>query len=191
MTDTLPALRSLGSLADLCPVLIVDSREQDPLRFTRFPSIRGTLSTGDYSVCGVEHLFAVERKSIADLVGCCMGESRERFERELHRLRGYRFKRLLMVGTVQEIERGNYRSNIRPASVLASLSAWEVRYDVPPVFADTPGAAAALVEGWAWWYCREAIEGVNRLSRGIHAAKGTAMSERVEPNHEPQEKGTP
>jgi hypothetical protein len=32
-----------------------------------------------------------------------MGDNRERFERELHRLRGYRFKRLLVVGSEAEI----------------------------------------------------------------------------------------
>ena len=31
----------------------------------------------------------MERKTLPDLVGCCMGDNRERFERELHRMRGY------------------------------------------------------------------------------------------------------
>jgi len=42
-----------------------------------------------------------------------MGDNRERFERELHRLRGYRFKRLLMVGSEAEILAGQYHSNIK------------------------------------------------------------------------------
>src|SRR5205823_8432137 len=110
----LPALRSLGGLADAEPVLIVDTREQDPLEFVHLPSRLGTLATGDYSVAGLEELFAVERKTIADLVGCCVGESRERFERELHRLRGYRFKRLLVIGTEEQILAAHYRSRISP-----------------------------------------------------------------------------
>jgi hypothetical protein len=48
----------------------------------------------------------VERKSIGDVVACCVGQSRERFERELHRLRGFRFKRLLVVGNEAEILAG-------------------------------------------------------------------------------------
>ena len=87
-------------------------------------------------------------------------------------MRGFRFKRLLIVGTREEIEAGAYRSTIRPASVLASLAAWECRYDVPVVFADAPEPAAALVEGWAWWYCREHVEGVNRLLRGLRGVVG-------------------
>ena len=52
----------------------------------------------------------------------------------LHRLRGYQFKRLLIVGTKAELLSGEYRSNIRPASVLGSLRAFEVRYDRPSFF---------------------------------------------------------
>src|SRR6478752_8650758 len=101
-TFRLPTLRSLGELADREPVIIVDTREQTPLSFARLESVRGTLRTGDYSVKGLEDLFSVERKTVADLVGCCMADNRERFERELHRLRGYRFKRLLVVGSEAE-----------------------------------------------------------------------------------------
>jgi hypothetical protein len=45
-----PGLRSLGSLADHSPTVIYDSRDQRPLVFSRLPSERGTLQTGDYSV---------------------------------------------------------------------------------------------------------------------------------------------
>src|SRR5260370_22642077 len=110
----LPALRSLGELADLEPGIVVDTREQAPLPFARLKTQAGTLATGDYSVAGVESLFAVERKSISDLVGCCMGQNRDRFERELHRLRGFRFRRLLIIGTEAQIQEGKYCSSIKP-----------------------------------------------------------------------------
>jgi ERCC4-type nuclease len=91
----LPALRSLRNLADVRPVIVIDTREQCPLPFARLAVECGTLASGDYSFRGGEELFAVERKSISDLAACCAGENRERFFRELHRLRGFRFKRLL------------------------------------------------------------------------------------------------
>jgi len=136
------------------PTMLVDTREQTPLLFSRLPSVRGTLTTGDYSIVGGEDLFSVERKSIPDLVASVTGE-RERFERELHRLRGYRFKRLLVVGTRGEVESHRYRSNASPKSVFSSVSAFEVRYDLPVVWAATPEEAAVMVEGWAWWFARE------------------------------------
>ena len=129
----LPALRSLGDLADVQPVIVIDTREQEPLPFSRLQSVSGTLMSGDYSVRGLEQLFTVERKSIADIIGCCMGENRERFARELHRLRGFRFKRLLIVGSESQILKGDYRSNIKPKAVIGTLRAFEVRYDVPVV----------------------------------------------------------
>jgi hypothetical protein len=82
------------------------------------------------------------RSLIPDLVACWAAE-RERFERELHRLRGYRFKRLLVVGTERDVLEGRYRSRITPAAVLGSLGAFEVRYDVPVVFLPHPGAGSA------------------------------------------------
>jgi DNA excision repair protein ERCC-4 len=161
----LPALRGLGTLADHEPVIVYDSREQAPLVFSRLQSVRGTLTTGDYSVVGLEGLFAVERKSISDLVGCCMGENRQRFERELHRLRGFRFKRLLIVGTEEEILSGRYHSNIKPQAVVATLGAFEARYDLPVVFRPSSELAAAQIERWAFWFSREMVEVVNNLWR--------------------------
>jgi DNA excision repair protein ERCC-4 len=134
----LPALRSLGGLAGSKPVILVDTREQDPLPFSRLKTQAGTLVTGDYSVAGLESLFAVERKSISDLVGCCIGQNRERFERELHRLRGFQFKRLIIIGSEAQILKGEYHSNIKPQAITGTLHAFEVRYDVPVVFCETP-----------------------------------------------------
>src|ERR1700730_12276222 len=159
----LPALRSLGELADTSPVVIVDTREQEPLTFSRLESRRGTLTTGDYSVAGLESLFAVERKSISDLVGCCVGENRTRLERELHRLRGFRFKRLLIVGSEEQILRAQYRSSIEPKAIPGTLSAFEIRYDVPTVYCATPEVAARQVERWVFWFAREMVETVNEL----------------------------
>jgi DNA excision repair protein ERCC-4 len=165
-------------------VLVVDRREQCPLVFTRFQSVPGTLTTGDYSIAGLEELFAVERKSIDDLVGCCMGENRIRFGRELHRLRGYRFKRLVIVGSHEVIKAGRYHSRISPKSVLATLGAFEVRYETPLVFANTPQEAAAMIERWAFWFAREVAENANRLLRGCSKQSGEAIHAAPPPSNE-------
>jgi ERCC4-type nuclease len=163
---TLPGLRGLAKLADCQIVIVRDNREKDSLVFTRLKSVAGTLYSGDYSVAGLEDTFTVEKKSIDDLANCCMGSNRERFEHELHRLRGYRFKRLLVVGTREHIAAGHYHSRIAPKAVLASLGAFEVRFDLPIVFAETPEAAALQVERWAWYYGREVVQNANMLLRG-------------------------
>lgn len=142
--------------------------------FRRLPSVRASLTSGDYSFVGGEEVFAVERKSIADLVQCCTGPNRERFERELHRLRGFRFKRLVIVGDRGEVERHEYRSNVAPAAVLGSLATWEIRFDVPVVWASTPEQAAALIENWASYASREVLKTAKAILGG-----GPARSEVV------------
>jgi hypothetical protein len=84
-------------------LLAVDSREQSPLIFTRLESKVATLVTGDYGILGVERAAAIERKSFDDIVMCC-GPERERFERELMRMRGYPLRRLV-IGAPARISR--------------------------------------------------------------------------------------
>ena len=162
----LPALKTLGLLADVVPSIVIDTREQTPLEFLRMVAMRGTLTTGDYSFAGGEDVFAIERKSIADLVSCCIGENRERFERELHRMRGYWFKRLVICGPREDVENHAYRSAIAPKAVLNTVSAFEVRYEVPVCWFSGPDEAAKQIEDWAWWSAREIVERVNSLKRG-------------------------
>ncbi len=169
----LSGLRGLRDLADLRPVVVIDAREQAPLVFTLLQAVPGTLYSGDYSVAGMEHLVSIERKSIDDLANCCMGVNRDRFERELLRMRGYRFKRLLVVGSREDIASGKYCSKINPKSVVATLGAFEVRYNLPVVFAETPEAGARLVERYVWWFAREVVENANDLLRGSAAPRGS------------------
>lgn len=144
--------------------IIIDNREQVMLPFEdHVKTERGTLYSGDFSAKGLEHLIAIERKSIADLVGS-LTSGRERFERELHRLRGFAFKRLLVVGHRSEIVAGNYRSRAKPQSILASLNAFEVRYDIPVVFANEK-AAAELVYRWAYWFSREVAKNAGNMEK--------------------------
>jgi ERCC4-type nuclease len=161
---TLPGLRGLR------PVIAVDTREKEPLKFTRLQAVERALFTGDYSIMGLEEEFAVERKSLDDLVNCCLSSNRDRFEHELHRLRGFRFKRLLIVGTRAEIEAQRYHSRISPKSVLATLSAFEVRYSVPFIFCSSPEEAAEMIERWAFYFSREVVKNANALLRGCEAS---------------------
>ena len=163
--DALAPLRMPRADSDLCPIIVVDTREQTPLSFGRLASVVGTLTTGDYSFVGGQELFAVERKTIQDLVSCCTGENRERFARELHRLRGFRFKRLLVIGSLEAIQAGHYPSKISPRSVLNTLSAFEMRFDVPVVFSPTPALAALTIETWVWWFFREMVKNLSGVCR--------------------------
>jgi DNA excision repair protein ERCC-4 len=182
--DTLPELPKLPACGVLTPTIVIDSREQTPLVFTRLPSVRGTLHTADYSLTGAETSFAVERKSLDDLAACCTGENRQRFERELHRLRGFRFRRLAVIGTRADVQAGKYRSGVSPKAVLSTLAAFEVRYDVPVCWFASATEAAEQIESWAAWHARELVLAVSYLAR--------AKRELTDPEPaEPEQSATP
>jgi DNA excision repair protein ERCC-4 len=127
------------------PTIIIDTREQAPLTFVNLPSEPGTLDCGDYSIRGLTHLIALERKSVPDLLAC-VGRERERFERELQRLQAYRFRHLAIEASAADLEGGDWRSQVLPASVIGSLCAWAARYGVPVWFCGTHDACGRWVE---------------------------------------------
>lgn len=162
--DDYPDLPAISISPGSYPTIIIDTREQDilPIRYPFVAEIDG-LPTGDYSYRGGENSFAVERKSIADLTGC-LGVDRDRFRRQLERMKAYDFRRLLIVGSKSDLETGNYRSRLSPKAAMHSLHAIEAKY-LPVVWADTPEGGARLVEKWAFWHFREMINAVKRSSK--------------------------
>lgn len=144
-------------------VVLVDRREQRPLPVEQFlPTLPASLYTGDYSLQGAEDQFAVERKSIEDVVSS-LSTGRDRFEHELLRLRSMRWKRLLIVGSHLEVEQHRYRSQMTPAAVLGSLAAFEARFDIPVVWQPDSEAAARLVARWAHYFFREQVRAFQRV----------------------------
>ena len=146
----------------ISPTIVIDTREQKPLRFDNMPAERGTLATGDYSVKGLEHLIAVERKSLDDLLRC-VGRNRDRFKAELQRLRAFRFRVLVVEcsaadiergGTDADVPRGGWRSRLQLAHVMGSLAAWTAQYGLPVWMAGDHDAAARFVERFLYQAAR-------------------------------------
>ncbi len=104
-------------------VAVFDTREQLPYILSPLQAVEGSLATGDYSLLGYEHYISVERKSLNDLLGC-IGRERERFERELMRLKAYPVHALVIEATWNDILAGGWRSKIHPNSVYGSLVGW-------------------------------------------------------------------
>lgn len=102
---------------------IDDSREQFALNLAPLKAVRGTLVTGDYSVLGLEHHVAIERKSEPDLLAC-IGVERERFDREAQRLLVYPVRALIVESTWQRIEAGDWHSQVTPVAAMGSLLGW-------------------------------------------------------------------
>ncbi len=148
------------------PVIIIDTREQNPWTFSNLPSEPGSLDTGDYSVKGLEHLISIERKSLPDLLAC-IGRERNRFKRELQRLRAYRFRCLIIEATYAGLERGVWLSKVKPASVLGSLAAWQAQYSLPVMLAGDHEAAARFAQRYLFQCAR------------VIASESAALGQRV------------
>ena len=136
-TATRPTNGKRGGLpADLRPeqvCAIVDTREQHPLDLSPLRSEAGTLATGDYSVKGLEGVAAIERKGIGDLLSC-IGQERERFDREILRLLAYPVRAIVIEATWAEIEAGQWRSKVSSAAAVGSLLGW-IAQGVPIIMA--------------------------------------------------------
>ena len=117
-------------------IIIIDTREQIPYTFAEYDvDVQpATLAAGDYSLAGLECLAAIERKELSDLIGC-ITTGRDRFTRELQRLKAYRCRAVIIEADVGQVYAGDYRSKVKPQSVIGSISSWQTRYGVPFVWA--------------------------------------------------------
>jgi ERCC4-type nuclease len=123
--------------AELKPELvtaIIDTREQTPVDLAPLRVVPGTLATGDYSVLGLEHVVAIERKAAGDMLAC-IGQERDRFDKEVQRLLAYPVRAIVVEAGWQYFERGEFgRSNITPNQAIGSLLGW-IATGVPIVMA--------------------------------------------------------
>ena len=103
--------------------VVIDTREQQPFDLSPLRSIRRALTTGDYSLYGLEHIVAIERKSLDDLAQC-VAQQRERFEREVQRLLAYPVRALVVESTWTELQSGQWHSKAAPAAVVGSCLGW-------------------------------------------------------------------
>lgn len=147
--------------------IVVDTREQNPLDFSRFDDVgvkTSTLWPGDYSIQTIgARLFAVERKSVSDLVGTfCKGyagweaTTPKRFDCELLALSG-----IIHLGGIafvlvepdvwfkgaakEEIAKHEYRSELSPDRLNAFIDSMRHNWRVPVIFADSRTHAAEIV----------------------------------------------
>ena len=124
--------------------VVIDTREQTPWQFKtvdviqnkqKFPLVVHTdslsLKSGDYSIAGFEDLVAIERKSIGDALGT-FTRGRERFERELDRMKTMMYAAIYNEGKPERMAR-EIRAEGRKVSmdsIMGSLRAWRQRYGV-------------------------------------------------------------
>lgn len=132
--------------------VLVDTREQcTPKAEQRYKSFgvpysRATLSYGDYTAnfdlldggklydisTTIHPICIVERKMNLDELAQCFTRSRERFEKEFQRAKDNNcFIHLICEeGSYEKIEGHKYKSKYAPKAFLASITAWQRRYNI-------------------------------------------------------------
>lgn len=112
--------------------ILRDTREQKPYPFHDYDvDVKDEkLDTGDYTVEGYKGDFAVERKTKPDFLRS-MTHDRDRFKRELVRAGEFNFPMALLLESPRvEFERGMYRSEAHPNSVIGTIDSWGEKYNV-------------------------------------------------------------
>lgn len=122
---------------------VIDTREQAPLDLWPMQVERAGLSTGDYSLKGLEDAIAIERKSLPDLIAC-VGVERERFDRELKRLQAYDVRAVVVEATWAELQAGGWRSKVTPPAAVGSVLAW-ISEGIPFLFVGSHEEAGRAV----------------------------------------------
>jgi ERCC4-type nuclease len=124
--------------------IFCDTREQ---RVPPFPEgvvlERCTLSEGDYTSPGLLAVARIERKSVGDFAST-ITRGRLRFDREIERLRAYRWKAIIVEGDLAEVA---LVSKVHPHSVIGSIASFFARGDVPTLLVGDEAGCGRLIAG--------------------------------------------
>ena len=146
--------------------IIQDSREKRPVGFSEAVEVKvAALDAGDYSLAGFEDQVAVERKSLSDLIGS-ITSGRDRFTRELARLRCYRFAAIVIEARWEDILMGTHGRAVHPNAVMGTLMSFSMKYGIHIVMAGDHQTGAELTERLLRCYARQVERDFKRLSSG-------------------------
>lgn len=102
-----------------------------------------TLTTGDYTIAGLEDRVCLERKSLGDFVSTVI-HNWLRFRKELNRLMCFDIAAIVVECNVGQIIRHEYESETEPLSVIGKSHSIWLETGVPTLFWGTHEEAAFL-----------------------------------------------
>ncbi len=138
--------------------VVVDTREQHPYTFPpdEVDLVRRKLSSGDYSIEGLEARVAIERKNFEDYIQSLV-KKRARFMEEVKRLSGYQFKCIIVEGSLDDVASKLYTSDAHPNSILGSTTSLCIDFNIPVHFCGSRQSAAWFALDWLQ-KCNRSIE---------------------------------
>ncbi len=136
------------------PVMLVDSREQNPFSFARFRGWFAGVETqplelGDYSVRGLEEICAVERKDLSDLVHSFTVQ-RSVFVDRLRRMSRYPQRLLVITAALSQVKSPYPHSGASPNKITQSLVAALAGLGVPFLCVETHELGEEIVASYLY-----------------------------------------
>jgi len=136
------------------PVVLVDTREQNPFDFSRFEGWfagieKRALKLGDYSVAGLEDHCVVERKDLADLVHS-LTTGRSVFLDRLRLMSRYNHRLLVITASWSEVKSPYTCAGGRPNRITQSLIAALAGLQVPFLCSETHELGEELVASYLY-----------------------------------------
>jgi ERCC4-type nuclease len=150
----IPVLAERGGTQLKVPkaVLLVDTREQNPLDCSRFTGWfagieKKALALGDYSIAGLEDECVVERKDLADLVHS-LTTDRSVFISRLRRMAAYSHRLLVITAALSQVKSKYPFSAVDPNRIMQSLIAVLAGLGVPFLCTETHELAEEVVASY-------------------------------------------
>lgn len=136
------------------PVVIVDTREQNPFSFERFRGWfagveKRPLKLGDYSLAGLETICTVERKDLPDLVHSFTVERRVFIDR-LREMASYPQRLLVITAALSQVKSPYSHSKASPNKITQSLIATLAGLGVPFLCVETHELGEEIVASYLY-----------------------------------------
>jgi len=152
----IPVLAERGGTQIKAPkaVLLIDTREQNPLDCSRFAGWfaaieRRALAFGDYSIVGFEDECVVERKDLPDLVRSFTTD-RATFISRLKQMARYRHRLLVITSTLSQVKSKYGFAVVDPNRIVQSLIAAFAGMGVPFLCTETHEMAEEVVASYLY-----------------------------------------
>lgn len=134
------------------PIIIVDTREQQPWSFEYHTTSRSKLDTGDYSIQGLENKLCIERKKTVNEFANNIIE--KRYKDWTKRMSKYKYKFLILEFSLSEIYKYPHNSNIpkylidqikiSPKFIIKNIIELQIYYDIKVLFCESSDYAEKL-----------------------------------------------
>ena len=127
-------------------IILIDTREKLPFQFGRdVKTVRTKLEVGDYSLKGLEHAVAIERKSLDDFIHSTIHDF-PRFKKNLRTLASYEHKAIVVESSLRDVFQHRYRSKTHNQAVFGIVAAIIGNWKIPVYFWENHAYAQMMTQ---------------------------------------------